>query len=215
MPEIDFAGAIESNWIKLGTLEMEAVGDRMIVVQDDFRFGTECTVCGARDIRMISQTEQRSVVACEDCGGRGNIVRDNATGVRVSNPSAEQLSSVHSGLVSKKCSTCDGNGWHVCEACNGTGTEAGLIAHPKDREQRPTTGTIVSVGDRVTKFKRGDSIIYPSFVGHFWQLNAVDIEGNDVQVEVGVMREEEAIARVKGHLELRRVKSSKALGTAA
>lgn len=200
MPEIDFKSAIESNWIKLGTLEMEAVGDRMIVVQDDFRFGTECTTCGARDIRMISQTEQRSVVVCEDCAGSGNRL------VSLGKSEDEYL---------KKCSTCDGNGWHVCEACKGTGTEAGLIAHPKDREQRPTTGTIVSVGDRVTKFKRGDSIIYPSFVGHFWQLNAVDVDGNEVQVDVGVMREEEAIARVKGHLELRRVKSSKALGTAA
>ena len=40
MPELDFQSAIETNVIKLGTLEMEAVWDQVIVVQDDFQFGT-------------------------------------------------------------------------------------------------------------------------------------------------------------------------------
>ena len=197
MPEIDLAVAIETNWIKLGTLEMEANYDRMVVVQDDFRFGTECLRCRARDIRMISQTEQRSVVRCDDCVGTGRVLKAGSDNIMVN------------------CVTCDRRGWIVCPECNGTGAEEGLIAHPQDREQRPTTGTIVSVGEKVVKFKRGESIIYPSFVGHFWDLEAEDVNGNIVKVTIGILREDEALARVKGHLELRRVKRSASLGTAA
>lgn len=197
MPELDFASAIETNWIKLGTLEMEATGEKMIVIQDEFRFGTECTACGAKDIRMISQTEQRSVVECPDCLGSGRVRKAGNKDLTV------------------KCSTCEARGWVVCPACNGTGTEAGLIAHPQDRERRPTTGMIVSKGDRVTKYNRGDSIIYPSYCGDFWTLEAEDIHGQQVTVVIGIISENDAIARVKGHLELRRVKSRKALHTAA
>lgn len=190
MPELDFQSALDTNWIVLGSLSMEAVGDRVIVIQDDFKFGTECTVCGAKDIRMISQTEQRSVVTCEDCAG----------------------SRVFNG---KKCATCDGLGWHICRACNGSGTEGGAIAHPKDRERRPTTGIIVSKGWRVEHYNRGESVIYPSHAGHAFDLEAVDTQGNDIQVSIVILREDEIITRVKGHLELRRMKKSSALHTAA
>ncbi len=197
MPEIDFQSAVETNWIKLGTLEMEATGDRVIVVQDDFRFGTECTTCGARDIRMISQTEQRSVVRCEECGGTGKVW------------------SVVNKAVVKDCPACEGKGWYVCLACNGTGTEVGAIAHPQDREQRPTTGMIVSVGSEVKNYQRGESAIYPSFAGHFFDLEAVDVHGREVKVSIGILHEIELMAHVRGHLELRRVKKSVALHTTA
>ena len=228
MPELDFRSALETNWIKLGTLEMEATGSKLIVVQDEFRFGTECTACGAKDIRMISQTEQRSVVECKDCGGSGKVGK------------------VGNELLKVRCQSCEGRGWKVCPECKGTGAEDGLIAHPQDRERRPTTGTVVSVGDQIEcpdckgvgstplegssipevcyrcagrggskKFRRGDSVIYPSFAGDFFDLEAKDVSGNDVQVTIGILGENEIIARVRGHLELRRVKSRKALHTAA
>jgi len=99
------------------------------------------------------------------------------------------------------CARCEGVGFvmepisksemhkQACSWCNGTG------------------------GSK--KYRRGESIIYPSFAGHFWELEAVDIYGNDVHVVVGVLREDEIITRVRGHLELRRVKKSAALHTAA
>ena len=152
MPELDFASALDTNWLKLGTLELEATGDRLVVVQDDFKFGTECMRCGARDIRMISQTEQRSVVACPQCHGARTVAKAGRADVLL------------------RCSECDALGYIVCPECNGTGTEQGLIAHPQDREQRPTTGTIVSVGWKVEHYKRGESVIYPGFAGHFWEL---------------------------------------------
>lgn len=197
MPEIDLKSALETNWIKMGTLELEAMWDRVIVVQDDFVFGTECLRCKAKDIRMISQTRQASVVGCPDCAGTGKVAKVGHADIQV------------------RCVECEGKGWVICPDCKGTGSEEGLIAHPQDREQRPTTGTIVSIGNKVEKFKRGESVIYPSFAGHFWNLEGVDVNGDTVEVAIGVLREEEIICRVKGHLELRRVKRSQARGAAA
>src|SRR5215472_14269338 len=133
MPEIDLQSALETNWIKFGTFEMEAHGDRVIVVQDDFKFGTECVTCGAKDIRMISQTDQRSVVPCPECNGNGHYPKKMKDGIS----------------VKMKCANCEARGWIICPDCQGTGVEEGLIAHPKNREERPTTGTIYSVGERV------------------------------------------------------------------
>jgi len=195
--ELDFESAIQSNWIKLGTLEMEAAGDRVIVVQDEFRSGYECLRCRAQDIRMLDQLHQASVIVCPDCAGLGS-----------------QLSTVVSG-AKKTCAPCDGRGWVVCPDCAGTGAAGGGISHAQESEKRPTTGTIVSKGWKVTHYERGESVIYPSFAGHFWDLSAVDLEGKPVDVTLGVLREDEIIARVKGHLELRRVKRSTALHTAA
>jgi DnaJ-class molecular chaperone len=196
MPELDFRSALETNWIKLGTLEMEATGSKVIVVQDEFRSGYECLTCRAKDIRMVSQTRQASVVKCNECGGTG-----------------KQTSVVQA--AKRTCNNCEGKGWHICPDCSGTGTADGGLAHAQDSERRPTTGTIVSVGDSVTKYKRGDSVIYPSFAGDFFDLEAVDVNGVDVKVTIGILGENEIIARVRGHLELRRVKGRKALHTAA
>jgi hypothetical protein len=189
--------AIATNWLQLGTLGIEATGDRIVVVQDQFKFGTECITCGAKDIRMMSSTRQASVVPCPDCGGSLRVKKAG------------------SDTMTVKCNACDAHGWVICPDCNGTGVEAGLIAHPSDRERRPTTGRVVSVGDRVTRFARGESVIYDSFSGHFWDLTALDTEGNEHPVSVGVLREDEIISRVRGHLELRRMKRSMALHTAA
>lgn len=217
MPEIDLASAIQTNWIKLGTLEMEATGSKLIVVQDEFHSGYECTTCGAKDIRMISQSEQRSVVVCSECGGKGYHDK--------------MMIDQGDEYVKFKCSHCEGKGWLVCPACNGTGTYEGGLAHSQDSERRPTTGTIVSVGwmldpsnwyarlrrwfKGAVTYRRGDSVIYPSFAGDFFDLEAADVNGNDVKVTIGILSETDVIARVRGHLELRRVKSRKALHTAA
>ena len=187
MPEIDLASAIQSNWIKLGTLEMEAVGNRIIVVQDEFHSGTECLRCQCKEIRQIDAMHQASVIDCPDCNGTGQrLVND----------------------VQKKCSGCEGRGWLACPDCKGTGVAEGQLAHPQDREHRPTTGQIVSKGWLVEHYQRGDSVIYGPSSGHFWDLEAIDAKGNYVKVTVGVLREDEVISRVRGHLELRRVHSA-------
>jgi hypothetical protein len=233
MPELDFKSAIETNWIKLGTLEMEATGDRVIVVQDEFRSGMECVVCRGKNIRPLEGGEAGktvSAVECQECHGKGSITKDR-----------EGLEPL---IV--RCNWCKGKGWVPCPACEGKG---GIVVFAQQDEKSPTTGTIVSVGEKIfcarcegvgfvmepisksemhkqtctwcngtggsKKYRRGEAIIYPSFAGHFWELEAVDVYGNDVHVVVGVLREDEIITRVRGHLELRRVKKSVALHTAA
>ena len=178
---------LDSNILKLGTLEMEAHADRVIVVQDPFVSGYECTLCAGKDVHG-----GKSRVCCTDCNGTGAV-----------------YSSI-SG-VSKKCSTCSGSGKIVCPECEGRG---GLIIVSEVSERKPTTGTIASVGPDVVRFKRGEAVLFPSFSGHAMDF---DVETKDgvVKVEICILRESEVLARVKGHLEMRRVKKSAAMGTAA
>lgn len=209
MPELDFQSALQTNWIKLGTLEMEATGSKLIVVQDEFHSGYECTTCRGQNVKSIEGGEAgrtASTITCTDCGGLGE-------------------SRIVKGAV---CKVCHGAGWIICPDCKGKG---GVIVFSQDSERRPTTGTVVSVGWRLDPknwyarfsrwftgagtYKRGDSVIYPSFAGDFFDLEAVDVEGNDVTVTIGILTEQDIIARVRGHLELRRVKGRKALHTAA
>lgn len=188
MPEIDLASAIETNVLKLGTMTMEAHADRLVIVQDPFVSGYECTTCGGAQ-----------KVKCENCDGGGKTLRAN---------SSEQL-------IEKKCSHCEGTGRVKCGACDGKG---GLIIVPDASERRPTTGTIVSVGDQVQKsgvFERGQAVIYPSFAGYAYDLVAEDMHGHPVEITIVVLRESEVLAKIAGHLELRRVRKSAALGTAA
>lgn len=179
MPEIDLVSALKTNVLKLGSMELEAHADRIIVVQDDFVSGYECLTC-----------KGKQEVVCEGCRGTGHslVVKDG------------------------KCSRCQGRKSIVCPTCNGKG---GVLIIPDNAERRPTTGEILSVGPLVKHFERGQSVIYPSFAGHVWDLTAVDVHGREVTVVVVCLREDEVLAKVSGHLELRRVRKSRAVGTAA
>src|SRR6267142_5973894 len=108
----------QSNVLTLGTMEWEAHFDRIIVLQDDFRSGLECKRCLGRDVR-----KEISVISCENCNGTGKsvIVKDG------------------------KCSMCSGDGVIPCPECKGKG---GTLILPENAERRPTTGTIVSAGER-------------------------------------------------------------------
>jgi RecJ-like exonuclease len=228
MPEIDLASALETNVLKLGTMTMEAHADRLLVVQDPFVSGYECTTCGGKNV-----VNEVSYVSCEDCKGRGTHL--------VTSVAAREE------FIEKKCSTCSGKGAIPCPACEGKG---GLIVVPDASERRPTTGTIASVGDQIwcpncngsgiielpskselnlgwkpckrckgtggTKtFQRGQAVIYPSFAGHAYDLTAEDMQGNPVAITIVILRESEILAKISGHLEMRRVKKSAAMGTAA
>lgn len=183
MQEIDLKSALETNVLRLGTMTMEAHEDRIIVIQDPFVSGYECTVCGGKNIY-----NEVSYVHCEDCTGSGY------------------------GPSGKKCSTCSGSGRLPCPACNGRG---GVLVVPDASERRPTTGTIASVGERAQFFVRGQGVIYPSFAGHAFDLTAVDAQGNPEAITIVILRESEVLAKISGHLEMRRVKKSAAMGTAA
>jgi co-chaperonin GroES (HSP10) len=183
MPELNFAGAIKTNVLQLGALTMEAFNDRLLVIEDEFRSGYECPDCVGK--KKIKSPELEELV-CENCDGSGKSV------------------------ISKeaRCSACRGLGRTICKTCLGKG---GVIVVAQASERRPTTGTVVSTGDKVQHAKRGESVIYTSFSGHVYDL---ELPGGETIV-IRVIQESDILAKVSGHLELRRVKKSQAVGTAA
>jgi hypothetical protein len=142
---------------------------------------------------IIVEDEFRSGYECATCGGTGNVkCADCSNGTSAVNP-----------LI--KCKSCAGRTWILCADCGGKGA---TLVIPEQSERRPTTGTIVSIGPDVTRLTRGQSVIYPSFCGHVFDLAAVDLSGTEIQVCIRIMRESEVIAKVSGHLDLRRVQKS-------
>lgn len=220
MQEIDLKSAIETNVIKLGALTMEAHADRMLVLEDEFRSGMECTACVGK--RKIKSPELEELV-CENCEGTGRSILNKDA----------------------RCARCRGTGRTICETCKGKG---GSLVVPDASERRPTTGRILSMGDAIfcapcegtgmigiptldgeqitgfsspckrckgtggtQTFVRGQSVIYTSFSGHCWDL----VLPNGEEIVIRVLQESDILAKIQGHLDLRRVKKSQAVGTAA
>ena len=216
MQEIDMRSAIETNVLKLGALTMEAFNDRLLVIEDEFRSGYECPDCVGK--KKIKSPELEELV-CENCNGSGK------------------------SIISKeaRCSMCKGTGRTICPTCQGKG---GVIVVAQASERRPTTGTVVSIGGSIfcnrcdgkgligkvdgdelltqpcglcngtggtQRVSRGESVIYTSFSGHVYDL---ELPGGETIV-IRVIQESDILAKVSGHLELRRVKKSAAVGSAA
>ena len=79
---------------------------------------------------------------------------------------------------------------------------------PDIAQRRPSTGQVVSTGDKVKYFKVGDNVLYSNFAGH-----AMDLERSGHKVVVRILHESEILAQVQGHLELRAVQNQReALG---
>jgi len=96
----------------------------------------------------------------------------------------------------------------TCAACRGTGITPGGVAVPETAQRRPSTGQVVSVGDKVKYFRVGDNVLYSNFAGH-----AMDLERSGHKVVVRILHESEILAQVQGHLELRSVTNEReALG---
>jgi co-chaperonin GroES (HSP10) len=182
MPELDFKSAIETNIINLGEMTLEASEDRIIVIEDEFVSGYECTTC-----------DGVGSIVCENCHGTGqSIINKDA-----------------------RCSACKGAKNIVCPSCKGKTVEEGGLVIPDASVRRPTTGTIASIGPEVTTYKRGQAVIYTSFSGHVFELNAYDTKVRQVQIVIRIIQASDILAKVTGHLELRRLKKSQAVGTAA
>jgi co-chaperonin GroES (HSP10) len=185
MQEINIKDAIETNVLNLGGMTLEASADRIIVVEDEFKSGYECGMC-----------EGAGSLVCENCNGTGK------------------------SSISKdaRCSQCQGRKNIVCPECKGKTVVQGGLVVPEASVRRPTTGTIVSIGPDVEargRFTRAQSVIYTSFSGHVFELNAFDLAGREIVIVIRVIQESDILAKVSGHLELRRVKKSAALGSAA
>ncbi len=159
----------QATWYNAGPVEFAAFGDRLLVVEDEFRSGYECSVCSGK-----------GKVSCAECGGNGRYTRENRT---------------------FKCSTCEGKAVMTCAACDGKG---GILVVPDVSQRRPSTGKVVSVGDKVKYFAAGQDVLYSNFAGH-----AMDLDRAGMKVVLRILHETEILAQVKGHLELRSVRGQK------
>jgi co-chaperonin GroES (HSP10) len=146
----------------LGDLKFWALGDRVLIQEDEFKTGYECMQCGGS-----------GKAPCGDCEGRGEHLRAG---------------------VARKCSHCE-NGAVTCPECNGKG---GLIVAPEIAERRPTTGKVVSVGDKCHTLKVGDSVMYSNFAGY-----VVDLQAAGRPVVLRILHETEVLCGMSGQLQLR------------
>ena len=159
------------------------------------------TMEASADRMIIIEDPFVSGYECVECNGRGVLPCENCKGTGTS-------------LIVKdgKCSHCQGNRTMACPLCEGKG---GTIVVPEVSERRPTTGQVVSVGPLVKDFLRGESVLYPSFSGHALDFEAMDMQGNPVVAAIRILQPSDILAKISGHMELRRVKKSAALGSAA
>lgn len=153
------------------------------------------------DRLIVLQDDYRSGYECEECGGGGEVTCENCAG-----------SGISAIVKNGRCAGCEGRKVQLCPECNGKG---GVLVVPENAERRPTTGTVVSLGDDVKKFERGDKVLYPSFAGHAFDLTAKDRENRDVTATLVILRDGEILAKMHGTLEQRKVRKSAALHTAA
>jgi co-chaperonin GroES (HSP10) len=154
---------------------------------------------------LVLEDEFRSGYECPDCVGKKKIL----------SPELEELvcdscdGSGKSVIVKDaKCSACKGLGRTLCPTCKGKG---GVIVVAQASERRPTTGTVVSIGPEVRNVERGESVLYTSFSGHVYDLALP----NGSEISIRIIQPSDILAKVTGHLELKRVKKSQAVGTAA
>jgi co-chaperonin GroES (HSP10) len=163
------------------------------------------TLEASEDRIIVVEDEFKSGYECRTCDGAGWLECDNCKGTGKSTISKDA-----------RCSQCQGNKHIICPECKGKQVIEGGLVIPEASERRPTTGVIVSTGPRVSaNYERGKSVIYTSFSGHVFELNAFDQAGREIRIVIRVIQSSDILAKVSGHLELRRVKKSQALGSAA
>lgn len=150
------------------------------------------------DRLLILEDPFRSGYECDTCDATGRIAcPDCDTGHSRLNPEIA-------------CKTCRGERNIACKECEGKGA---LLEIPEVAQRRPTTGRIVSIGNEVSNYSIGDSVVYPNFVGEVYDLTGVDDVGREKKVVMRVLREKETICKIHGHLELKRVRRHQFQGT--
>ncbi len=136
-------------------LVLEALGDLIIVLEDKFKTGFECSKC---------QGECYEDVPCKYCNGTGKEgIGDEERLCRFCCPKyLLETGNVQPGKT-------------LCNLCEGKG--ATLIA-PDIAQRRPSSGKITSIGWDVKHVAVGDRVLYSQFAGtgiNFKQKDAVRI----------------------------------------
>src|SRR6516225_8505324 len=134
------------------------------------------------DRLLIVEDKFRSGYECRTCEGTGKLACTECGGT----------GSYFRGDHKFKCSSCEGTGVIVCLVCKGKG---GTLVVPETSQRRPSTGKVVSVGEKVKHFAVGESVLYSNFAGH-----AMDIPMGGETIVLRILHESELLAVVEGHL---------------
>jgi len=154
-------------------------------------FGMEATL----DRVLIIEDDFRSGYECETCNEKGTLLCPGCGGT------GRSLVVEHAS-----CGMCHGEKRILCESCKGKGA---LLEIPDASKRRPTTGVIVSVGWEVKNFALGDFALFPNYCGEVYDLSGVNSDGQELTIVLRMLKEREIIARITGHLKLRRLNMHK------
>jgi hypothetical protein len=149
-------------------IAIEALSDHVIILEDKFKTGYECTTC---------QGESYLNEQCSYCKGSGreNIGLENESLCRICCPPNMQASG---GMQAGK---------QICPSCQGKGS---LIIAPEISRRRATSGIVKSIGPEVKVIRIGDKALYGMFAG-----TAINFKQKGV---IRIMHEHEVMSRLYG-----------------
>lgn len=140
--------------------KFEALGKKILVSIDIFKSGYECKVCkGKKKLETLCECE-----------------REGRAGKRYSNEQIAEIkkelgSDISDARAALSCPECKGDyvsmrRVETCSACKGMGA---LLVLPDTSKNLPTTGVVVSIGNRVNlerlNYKVGDRILFGPYAG--------------------------------------------------
>ena len=73
-----------------------------------------------------------------------------------------------------------------------------MLIVPEKSQRRPTTGSIVSIGEKVSVYKKGEKVVYGNFSGH-----VMDLDASGEKVILRILHDTEILCRVEGNLSYR------------
>jgi co-chaperonin GroES (HSP10) len=167
-------------------LAMEASMDYIIVLEDEYKSGRDCSACDGKGHLNIE---------CSECHGRGTY-RGKPFDIE---PGYCTTCTVGQGPLRKTLK------FMPCHICNGTGTSSIVI--PDDAQVRPTTGVVQSLGPLCgyirtggewvkipteCQLKNGDRVLYHQHTGKIFELGA---QG---KVKIRYIKEGEILGRLHG-----------------
>lgn len=165
-------------------LALEAFWDRVVVEEDPFRSGMECSACNGAGHRGLE---------CPECHGNGAF-RGKPTEM---NDWTCSTCTVGEGPLKKTLKHAP------CPVCEGQGTSSIII--PDDAQTKPTTGIVKSVGQlcgyiklegsyirlpEEARIKIDDRVVYHSHTGNYYEL------GKDNKTKIRVLKESEILCRL-------------------
>lgn len=165
-------------------LALSAFWDRIVVEEDEFRSGMECSACGGIGHRGLE---------CPECHGNGAF-RGKVNDI---NDWSCSTCTVGEGPLKKTLK------FAPCPVCNGKGTSTIII--PDDAQTKPTTGVVKSIGGLCGYIKLegsyiklpedacikvGDRVVYHSHTGNYYEL------GKDNKTKIRVLKESEVLCRI-------------------